>query len=112
MRGVWGIFGNPSWASLQYCVVRPATTLTAIALELSGKYHETDFSWSYGYVYIMLAINASIFYAMVVLVTFYLAMKVKLQPFEPVGKFICIKFVIFFAFWQVTFAIYSIIIII
>jgi hypothetical protein len=35
-----------------------------------------------------------------VLMTFYTTLKTKLYPFEPIGKFLCIKFVIFFAFWQ------------
>jgi hypothetical protein len=88
------------FGTLQYCVVRPATTFLAMVLDVSGAYHEPDLSFKYGYVYILIIMNVSIFYAFIVLASFYSAMKVKLKPYEPVGKFLCIKFVIFFAFWQ------------
>jgi hypothetical protein len=52
-------------------------------------------------VYLTILVNLSIAYAFVVLATFYKTLKHKLAPFHPVGKFLCIKFVIFFAFWQV-----------
>ncbi len=45
-------------------------------------------------------INFSICYAFIVLGNFYYTLKDKLMPCEPVGKFLCIKFVIFFSFWQ------------
>ncbi len=58
-------------------------------------------SFSHGSVYVLIILNVSVAYAFVVLATFYSALKLKLKPFQPVGKFLCIKFVIFFAFWQV-----------
>jgi hypothetical protein len=88
------------FGTLQYCVVRPATTLIAMLLDLAGCYHESELDFHYGYVYILIIMNISIGYAFIVLASFYTAMKTKLKPFEPVGKFLCIKFVIFFAFWQ------------
>ena len=65
-------------------------------------YHEADFTPEYGFLYLMISINISIAYAFMVLMTFYSTLKYRLAPFEPVGKFLCIKFVIFFAFWQVS----------
>lgn len=81
-------------------MIRPSTTLLAIVLDLAGRYHEAELDFHYGYVYILIVMNLSIGYAFIVLASFYTAMKSKLKPFEPVGKFLCIKFVIFFAFWQ------------
>lgn len=69
-------------------------------LDLAGVYHESELSLHYGYIYILFIMNVSIGYAFIVLASFYTAMKYKLKPYEPVGKFLCIKFVIFFAFWQ------------
>ena len=63
-------------------------------------YHDSDLSPRYGYIYLLIAINISVAYAFIVLASFYSTLKVKLKPFEPIGKFLCIKFVIFFAFWQ------------
>jgi len=105
-----------SWS----CVIRPTTAITAIILgnehqqpssrcipslisvwiDVIGVYHEGDFSMSYGYIYVLIVINISVAYAFMVLATFYTILKSKLKPFEPIGKFLCIKFVIFFAFWQ------------
>eukprot|EP01038_Epipyxis_sp_PR26KG_P015502 gene15502-20921_t len=88
------------FGTLQYCVIRPLTTIAATILEILGLYHENDLHLRYGYIYILIILNISVLYAFIVLATFYSALKVKLRPFEPVGKFLCIKFVIFFAFWQ------------
>lgn len=88
------------FGTLQYCVVRPTTTLIAMLLDVAGAYHESELSLHYGYIYILFIMNVSIGYAFIVLASFYTAMKYKLKPYEPVGKFLCIKFVIFFAFWQ------------
>jgi len=88
------------FGTLQYCVVRPLTTAIAMILDQFDLYHESDMSFSYGYIYILFIMNVSIGYAFIVLASFYHSMKYKLKPYEPVGKFLCIKCVIFFAFWQ------------
>ncbi len=67
-----------------------------------GLYRDDDLSGRYGYFYVLIVINISVAYAFIVLATFYTTLKSKLKPYEPVGKFLCIKFVIFFAFWQVS----------
>lgn len=71
------------------------------ASDVYGLYHEADFSIKYGYLYITIIVNVSVLYAFLVLASFYSALKYKLKPFQPVGKFLCIKFIIFIAFWQV-----------
>lgn len=81
-------------------MIRPFTAILAIILDLAGVYHDSDMSPRYGYLYILFMINMSVAYAFIVLATFYTTLKAKLYPFEPIGKFLCIKFVIFFAFWQ------------
>ena len=86
--------------TLQYCVVRPLTTVAAVVLNLLGLYRESNFSPKYGFVYLTTLVNVSIAFAFVVLVTFYTSLKKKLAPFSPVGKFLCIKAVIFATFWQ------------
>lgn len=84
-------------------MVRPLTALLAIALHAGGLFDEGDYSLGNANLYLLLLDNASVFYAFVSLMAFYSALKSKLQPFQPVGKFLCIKFVIFFAFWQSVF---------
>lgn len=89
------------FGTLQYCIFRPLATFLALILSWAGVYHESDFSPKYGYLYVVIIVNLSVAYAFVVLATFYTCLKELLEPFHPVGKFLCIKFVIFFAFWQV-----------
>jgi hypothetical protein len=69
-------------------------------LDVAGVYHEAELDFHYGFIYILFMMNVSITYAFIVLASFYATLKCKLKPYEPVGKFLCIKFVIFFAFWQ------------
>lgn len=83
--------------------MRPLTALLAIALHAGGLYEEGNYSPGNSNIYLLALNNVSVFYAFVSLMAFYTALKSKLQPFQPVGKFLCIKFVIFFAFWQSVF---------
>jgi Organic solute transporter Ostalpha len=85
---------------LQYCTIRPLTTLLAILLDRLGLYNEATFSAHSGWLYITVIVNISIAFAFAALFTFYTTLKYELAPYEPVGKFLCIKFVIFVAFWQ------------
>lgn len=91
---------NCKFGTLQYCIIRPLTAFLAIVLDRFHLYDEFDLGWYNGYIYILLLINLSVMYAFFTLAAFYKELKEKLRPFQPVGKFLCIKFVIFFAFWQ------------
>jgi hypothetical protein len=82
-------------------------------LNMSDLFEEGNFSPHYGYLYITIFDNVSITVSiqsslhclyckvsMYYLVLFYMATKQELQPLKPVPKFLCIKAVIFFSFWQ------------
>ena len=66
-------------------------------IESLGAYDET----SLNYIILNIILNVSIFYAFLVLAQFYHMFHELLKPYQPLSKFLCIKFVIFFAFWQV-----------
>lgn len=85
---------------LQYTVVRPITTITALICELAGVYGEGQFSLKYAFPYIVVVNNISQFVAMYSLVLFYKANRNELAPMKPVAKFLCIKAVVFFSFFQ------------
>jgi hypothetical protein len=107
---------------IQYCVVKPLMALIAIILGIyvilsnfprhcpltfdhSDRYthhHSLEFDLFNVHFYGFLITNASVAYAFYVLANFYHALKNKLKRYHPLGKFLCIKFVIFFAFWQVS----------
>eukprot|EP01102_Stenamoeba_stenopodia_P013767 TRINITY_DN4505_c0_g1_i1.p1 TRINITY_DN4505_c0_g1~~TRINITY_DN4505_c0_g1_i1.p1 ORF type:complete len:457 (+),score=78.46 TRINITY_DN4505_c0_g1_i1:212-1582(+) len=90
---------------LQYVLIRPIAAIVAIFAEIFHIYHEGNFSFKYIYVYTTILNNISVTIALYCLVLFYLAIFEELKPYKPVLKFLCIKVVVFFCFWQdVTFA--------
>ncbi|XP_013185709.1 transmembrane protein 184C [Amyelois transitella] len=85
---------------LQYTLVRPLTTVISVICELCGVYGESDFSPNVAFPYMIAFNNLSQFVAMYCLVLFYMANKPELKPMKPIGKFLCIKAVVFFSFFQ------------
>ncbi|PNF39809.1 Transmembrane protein 184C [Cryptotermes secundus] len=85
---------------LQYTVVRPVTTFISFVCELAGVYGEGEFHGNVAFPYMIAINNFSQFIAMYCLVLFYQANKDELKPMQPIGKFLCIKAVVFFSFFQ------------
>nr|CAD7197305.1 unnamed protein product [Timema douglasi] len=85
---------------LQYTVVRPVTTFISFICELNGVYSEGEFRGNVAFPYMIAINNFSQFIAMYCLVLFYRANKEELQPMRPLSKFLCIKAVVFFSFFQ------------
>ncbi|XP_053316683.1 transmembrane protein 184C [Spea bombifrons] len=85
---------------LQYTVVRPVTTIIALICQLAGVYGEGEFSVKNAWTYLVIINNASQLFAMYCLVLFYKVLKEELNPIQPVGKFLCVKMVVFVSFWQ------------
>ncbi|XP_065083473.1 transmembrane protein 184C isoform X2 [Ochlerotatus camptorhynchus] len=85
---------------LQYTVVRPITTFVAYICEVNGVYGEGTFETDVAFPYIIFINNCSQFIAMYCLVLFYKANKDELKPMKPIPKFLCIKAVVFFSFFQ------------
>ncbi|MBN3287194.1 T184C protein, partial [Polyodon spathula] len=88
---------------LQYTVVRPFTTIIALICELCGVYDEGNFSSKNAWTYLVIFNNLSQLFAMYCLVLFYKALREELNPIHPVGKFLCVKMVVFVSFWQAVF---------
>jgi len=89
---------------LQYVVVKTVMTLLTTFLFLPCNwYGEGTFSWNYAYVYITTILNVSVCYALYCLVKLFHAVKSDLRSpvnWHPVGKFLCVKGVVFFTWWQ------------
>ncbi|KAF7386431.1 hypothetical protein HZH68_013563 [Vespula germanica] len=85
---------------LQYTAVRPISTLVSFICELNGVYGEGEFRADVAFPYMIALNNLSQFIAMYCLVLFYRANSEALKPMKPIGKFLCIKAVVFFSFFQ------------
>ncbi|WWD16558.1 hypothetical protein CI109_100985 [Kwoniella shandongensis] len=85
---------------LQYVQVKPLLVVATIILKATGTYQEGKFAADSGYTYISIVYNASICLSLYCLAMFWVAVSQDLKPFRPVPKFLCVKGILFFSFWQ------------
>jgi hypothetical protein len=86
---------------LQFVLIKPMSAIAVFILTYYfDNYEVGNFSPSNGYLYITTIVNVSISFSLYWLVMFYQATKESLMPFNPVPKFLCIKGVLFFSYWQ------------
>lgn len=79
----------------QFVVVRPICAILMITLQLLGLY-PSWVSWTF-----TIILNFSVSMALYALVIFYHLFAKELAPHKPLAKFLCIKGIVFFSFWQV-----------
>ncbi|TFK44434.1 organic solute transporter Ostalpha-domain-containing protein [Crucibulum laeve] len=91
------------WGVLQYCVIRPLTTLAAVILDYAGLYCEESWGLEWGHVYITIIISLSVTIAMYCLIQLYVPISSHLVFHKPLLKLFAIKAVVFLTFWQATF---------
>ncbi|ERL91943.1 transmembrane protein 184C [Dendroctonus ponderosae] len=85
---------------LQYTVMRPLTTAISFICKICNVYGDGQFKFNVAFPYLVLINNISQSSAMYCLIMFYKASKAELQPMKPLPKFLCIKAVVFFSFFQ------------
>ena len=85
---------------LQYVWINPLTSGIAVILNLADVYDNGQWKFNAGYPYITIIVNISQTIALFVLIAFYENTKEPLKPFRPLPKFIAIKLIVFFIFWQ------------
>jgi len=88
---------------LQYVVVKTAATVLTYMFEITGSYGEGKFQWNTAYPYLAFVLNTSVMYALYALVMLFHAVREELiHPinWRPLGKFLCVKGVVFFTWWQ------------
>jgi len=91
---------NCKFGVLQYVLIRNATAWITLILDAYGLYDEGNFSLSSSYFYLVFIVNTSQCWALYVLALFYYATKNELTPINPVGKFLAVKALVFFTWWQ------------
>jgi len=85
----------------QYVVVRLVVTFAIFVGSFTGAYEEG--AWEHAdnlFVYTIVALNASQLVALWALLMFYHELMAELQPLSPLPKFLAVKAVVFFSFWQ------------
>lgn len=78
----------------QFVVIRPVCSVLIIALQLIGFY-PSWLSWTFTFI-----LNISVSMALYALVIFYHVFAKELAPHKPLAKFMCVKGIVFFCFWQ------------
>ncbi|KAI0828513.1 DUF300-domain-containing protein [Trametes gibbosa] len=85
---------------IQYVQVKPILALATVILKAVGKYNEGDLRAGSGYLYVSVVYNISICLALYCLAIFWMCVNDDLTPFRPMPKFLCVKGILFFSFWQ------------
>ncbi len=96
-------FLNCKFGVLQYVLLKLVCAVAVLLLEWKGWYREGHFDWQSGYLYICILTNMSQCWALYSLIFFYYATKTELSPIRPVGKFLSVKALVFFTWWQSVF---------
>ncbi|KAI0051529.1 DUF300-domain-containing protein [Auriscalpium vulgare] len=85
---------------LQYVQVKPLLAVASLVLKAAGKFTEGEFRADSGYLYVSIVYNTSICLSLYCLAMFWLSINEDLLPFRPMPKFLCVKGILFFSFWQ------------
>jgi Organic solute transporter Ostalpha len=96
-------FLNCKHGVLQYVVFKTVATVVTIVCEAAGVLKEGQFTFTNAYGYLAFFQNMSVMYALYCLALFFHAVSEELREpidWHPLGKFLCIKGVVFFTWWQ------------
>ncbi|GJJ76132.1 organic solute transporter subunit alpha [Entomortierella parvispora] len=85
---------------LQYVYVKPILAAVTMLLKSNGAYNDGSVSLTSGYFWVSFVYNLSVCLSLYCLGMFFMATQDDLEEFRPIPKFLCIKAVIFFSFWQ------------
>ncbi|GAA5976298.1 hypothetical protein JCM5350_001410 [Sporobolomyces pararoseus] len=85
---------------LQYVQIKPLLAFVTVVLKATGTYKDGSLQADSGYTYVSIAYNLSVSISLYALAMFWVATHDDLKPFRPMPKFLCVKGIIFFSFWQ------------
>lgn len=85
---------------LSYVILRPLMTAINVFATLCGVYGDSSFRFDRVYIYTAAITNISQCWALYCLVLMYTACHDELQPIRPLSKFLVVKSVVFFSWWQ------------
>jgi hypothetical protein len=85
---------------LQYVVAKIFTTIATVVTANHGVYGEGSFDPRHAYPYLAFIDNCSQLWALYCLAMFYQGLKTELAPIKPFSKFLSVKAIVFFSWWQ------------
>ncbi|OWB70001.1 hypothetical protein B5S33_g4614 [[Candida] boidinii] len=86
---------------LQYVWVKPLLWIIIIFAKMIGIYDENDYSIKTSiYLWITIIYNLSVTISLYSLAIFWKCLYIELKKFNPLGKFLSIKLIIFASYWQ------------
>mmetsp|Transcript_34738 Transcript_34738/g.84051 ORF Transcript_34738/g.84051 Transcript_34738/m.84051 type:complete len:567 (+) Transcript_34738:170-1870(+) len=85
---------------LQYIPVAICITTIGLICWYHDLYGDGTIDFTKAYIYCVSIQNLSQMWALYCLILLYRATKTRLQPINPLRKFLCIKLIIFFTWWQ------------
>lgn len=91
---------NCKFGVFQYVLIKNLFAILVFTLKSSGHYSEDKLRWDEIYLYQCMVSNISQIWALYCLLMFYYATREELSHWRPVGKFLCVKSVVFFTWWQ------------
>lgn len=85
---------------LQYVWLKPIICFGVLFLELLGWYDVNDLGVRSIYLWFTVVYNFSVSLSLYSLAIFWKILWNDLKPFNPMGKFLCVKLIIFASYWQ------------
>ncbi|KAI8322000.1 DUF300-domain-containing protein [Martensiomyces pterosporus] len=85
---------------LQYVLVKPVLAAATMLMKSLGVYHDGNWGLADGYLWTQLVYNMSVSLSLYCLVVFYMATREALSQWNPLPKFLCVKAIVFFSYWQ------------
>jgi hypothetical protein len=88
------------YGTLQYTILTPILSLLSLVMNAFGYYGEGVVAFDRAWIYVTFLTNLSQVLALYTLVWLYVILSNELAPFRPFSKFLVVKAVVFFTFWQ------------
>lgn len=85
---------------LQYVWLKPVICFSMLFAELLGWYDVNNMGPSSMFLWLTVIYNFSVTLSLYCLAIFWKILWTDLKPFKPVGKFLCVKLIIFASYWQ------------
>lgn len=85
---------------LQYVWLKPLLCISILVGELVGFYDVNNMLVKLIYLWLTIVYNCTVTLSLYCLALFWKILWTDLKPFNPIGKFLCVKLIIFALYWQ------------